>query len=385
VGVRNNYRRRAIRGAANFGAGLIGPVGQHVYNTMTRKRPVSQMSQGAAEDKDFQLPPLEYLTEDEINRLKYQRGYSRVRRPKGTGVVASLRSGRRAPLFNFRMKDVMDMIAPTCHFKNQRNMAHVQSTSPGQGLAFDDVLTVPDVKNMIAKCEDVNPQFNGGSATAQDYTFVFNGGHYKYTISNSCNIDAYVDIIVYTAKQPTNWTVNAAWDEDMSRDDTLTDTSGVYTQTTDEDQATLGNRPGKSGYLVNNYYRKRYVGRRVLKPGEQFTYAHKLMPWKWNTKSWYAHLTASNVSVNDLPNYFEKSQRIMFIVHGQNVHDLADGDVSPGNAQVNVTVSETFSWRAVPGTKKDQYISQNALPSIDAGAQRIIQDDGDIQAGTVNL
>ena len=75
----------------------------------------------------------------------------------------------------------------------------------------------------------------------------------------------------------------------------------------------------------------------------------------------------------------------MFYVHGQNVHDSADGDVAPGSAQVSITVSETFSWRAVPGTKKDQYIHQNALPNISAAAQRIYQDDGDLQTGTTNL
>lgn len=354
---------------------------------MTRKRPVSDISQ---EDPNIitqsSQGTLEYMSQREINRYSpRQRTATRIRQ-KGSGVVAPLSFGQRQPLIDFSMKDVMDIIAPTVHFKNMRNMVHVASGSPHQGMGSDDILTVADVKNMMRKCTDVNPIYSAYTLdSTDDFTFVFNGGNYKYKVSNSCNIDVYVDILVCTGKRPTNWSVEAAWEQDMLHDNTITDTSGVFTQTNDETRYDLGNRPGKSGVKFNSNWSKRFAGRRILKPGEEFTYYHKLMPWKWNVKTWHEHLTSSNPTVNDLPTYFEKSQHVMFIVHGQNVHDQNDGDSSPGNAQINVNVSETFSWRAVPGTKKDQYISQNSLPAILPGDQRIIQDDGDMQTGTTNL
>jgi hypothetical protein len=365
-------------------AALGGAANTYWSKQYSKKRPVSELTQDSLRAWSTQ-DSLQYMSQDEINRY-YKRQRTMVRRPKGTGVVASLRSGRRRPLINFRMKDVMDMIAPTVHFKTQRNMTHISSTSPDQGIGYDYILTVDDVKNMMVKCADVNPLYNAGALdSSDDFTFVFNGGNYKYKISNSCNIDCYVDILVVTGKRPNNWSIDDAWSQDMIHDNTLTDTSGVYTQTSEERRLDLGNRPGKSGVKFNSNWRKRYVGRRVLKPGEEFTYHHKLMPWKWNVKTWNEHLTSSGASAADLPDYFEKTQAIMFIVHGQNVHDQTDGDCAPGSAQININVSETFSWRAVPGTKKDQFISQNALPTIAAGDQRIFQDDGDMQTGTSNL
>lgn len=277
-------------------------------------------------------------------------------------VPAALRFGRRRkPLI--QLKDVADMIAPTCHVKDKEQLVPIEWDINQQGRRMDPRVTVTDVRNMVRKITDLGPDTRFGAgynlSDQNDSTFIFNGGKFKYTFMNMSNHDVYMDIFVFKPKKPTNMSIDWCWDRDRDDDNTHADTPGLeITQVPygDESKDTVGSRPGATGIYMRTQYRKRFIARRLLKPGEEMKYTHVTPGWKWNMRTLAMHLTGNAPVDGDKPDYFEKTELLYFFCHSQLVGDTFDTDTTHGSGAVRGIVQSNYSFRGVPGWKAHQHV-----------------------------
>jgi hypothetical protein len=350
------------------------------------KRPVSQISQGSGWTTQDSV---NFFTQDDYDRLGFQvkrgryGGKGRSHRLYHPDVPRGMSFGSRSKKPRVTSQNIVDMIAPLMTLNSQYQEGECAWGRGAQGLLVSPHVTCTDVNNYIAKMQDSrngNPMNQVDvTTTSSDYTFWFQGQSNRYTIMNSSNNDIYLDILMCKPKKPTSLTPEGVWSEDLAADDTVLNAVAPV-QTTDRSIYDIGTRPGNTGHKFNLLYRKRYLGRRLLKPGEEFVYTHKIAPFRYNIGAFKQHVDTTNSAGNDQALYFERTEFLMFIGHSQVVSDSVDTDNTYGSGKLSLLNRESVSFRAMPSVKTHQYSYVNLLPTVFTTEQHINEDTEGMQS-----
>jgi hypothetical protein len=147
-------------------------------------------------------------------------------------------------------------------------------------------------------------------------------------------------------------------------------------QTTDRLPEDVDARPGATGLKFNAYYRKKYVGRKHLRPGAEFVFEYKVPGFSYNVGKYNQHLDTTNTSGTDRALYFEKTKFLYFIGKSQLIQDSVEADTTFGSRKISVVVQKKGSYRCVPSYKRDQHVFINTLPTVFTNEHHINEETG---------
>jgi len=362
---RAHWKKRAMMSGANAAvkAGLSG-LGSYVANSVAGSKRAAP-----------------YRTSQAFKRQRMSMGLRKrmARRSQGgLAAVSGLRVGRsRRPTIT--SKDMLDMLAPTMHINEQRSFEN-SWTRGKQGLWEEAHMTVAEMDQWITKMQDsssVNPIAGANilGNTFANYTFWHNGYTVKYTIQNSCTNDIILDMLEMSPRRPTSLTVGNCWRDDLFADDSILNAQAPV-QGADRVPEDIDCRPGSTGLKFNAYYRKKYLGRKHLRPGEEFVFEYRVPGFSYNVGKYNQHVDTTNVAGSDRAVYFEKTKFLYFIGKSQLIQDSADADTTFGSGKISVAMQKKGSYRCVPSYKRDQHVFISTLPTTFTTEQHLNEESG---------
>lgn len=311
---------------------------------------------------------------------RYRMTQVKRNRKRGNGgypAVPSLRIGRRR-VPRISSKNLIDMYAPNMHI-NEIDGFEISWTRGQQAVYNNFHLTVPEMDQWITKMQDassVNPLAGTSlTSTSTNYTFWHNGTTLKYTVANSSTNDVILDVLRCTPTRCTNLTPVECWQDDLNGDNTVLNLQAPQ-QVADRGVNDIDTRPGTTGQKFKYIYRKTYLGRRCLKPGEEFVFEYQIPGFSYNVGRYNQHVDTTNAVGTDRAAFFEKSCLMMFIAKSQLIMDSVDADTTFGSGKLSVVLQKRTSYRVVPAVKTDQHVWRNSLSTTFTTEQHVNEQTG---------
>lgn len=311
------------------------------------------------------------MTQEKRRRKAYKSGGGRAE------VPTVYRGRKHVP--RITSQNLIDMYAPEMHI-NRQSAFEFSWTRGQQGINLQQHLTVAEIDECLTKIQDssmVNPLGSTSVfATSTNYTFWYNGCTLKFTLQNSSTNDVIIDMLEMQPKRPTALTPGDCWGDDMTGDNSVQNLQAPQ-QVVDRTFIDIDCRPGSTGQKFNMTYRKKYMGRVHLKPGEEYVFNYKIPGFSYNVGRYNQHVDTTNAAGTDRAAFFEKSRLFYFFGKSQLVQDGSDADTSFGSGKVSCVLQKKYSYRCVPAVKTDQHVYINELPGTFTTEYHINEATGD--------